>query len=167
MNWDAIGAIGEVAGALAVVVTILYLARQTGKNARAVDATSVREVVFRIADWHREAARDPELKRILLKSFSPELEEYTEDQWYEFHLVAVSMFELYQTQFMHGSMDLGNQEESDRYVRIARGLIRFPAWRKWWDQAAAEKTFVSGFVEAIENLDDSADLGFVLSDSRG
>ena len=28
MNWDAIGAIGELAGALAVVLTLFYLARQ-------------------------------------------------------------------------------------------------------------------------------------------
>ncbi len=28
MNWDAIGAIGEVVGAVAVVVTLLYVARQ-------------------------------------------------------------------------------------------------------------------------------------------
>jgi len=28
MNWDAIGAVGEVVGAVAVVVTLLYVARQ-------------------------------------------------------------------------------------------------------------------------------------------
>ena len=29
MNWDAIGAVGEVIGAVAVVLTIGYLAKQT------------------------------------------------------------------------------------------------------------------------------------------
>ena len=28
MNWDAIGAIGEIAGSLAVVITIAYLAEE-------------------------------------------------------------------------------------------------------------------------------------------
>ena len=28
MNWDAIGALGEVAGAVAVVLTLVYLAKQ-------------------------------------------------------------------------------------------------------------------------------------------
>ena len=28
MNWDAVGAIGEVVGAVAVVITLLYVARQ-------------------------------------------------------------------------------------------------------------------------------------------
>ena len=32
MNWDAIGAIGEILGALAVLITLLYLARQLREN---------------------------------------------------------------------------------------------------------------------------------------
>jgi len=32
MNWDAIGAVGELIGALAVVATIVYLARQVRDN---------------------------------------------------------------------------------------------------------------------------------------
>lgn len=28
MNWDALGAVGEMIGAVAVVVTLLYVARQ-------------------------------------------------------------------------------------------------------------------------------------------
>jgi hypothetical protein len=32
MNWDAIGAIGEVLGAIAVVVTLIYLGVQIRQN---------------------------------------------------------------------------------------------------------------------------------------
>jgi hypothetical protein len=32
MNWDAIGAIGEIVGAIAVVTTLFYLARQTHQS---------------------------------------------------------------------------------------------------------------------------------------
>ena len=49
MNWDAIGAIAELLGAIAVVLTLLYLARETGKSASAVDATSLREVAEPLA----------------------------------------------------------------------------------------------------------------------
>ena len=36
MNWEAIGAIGEVAGAIGVIATLLYLAVQIRQNTRAV-----------------------------------------------------------------------------------------------------------------------------------
>ena len=32
MNWEAIGAVGEISGALAVVLTLLYLARQVNES---------------------------------------------------------------------------------------------------------------------------------------
>ncbi len=38
MNWEAIGAIGEIAGALAVVLTLLYLARQIQESRKATVA---------------------------------------------------------------------------------------------------------------------------------
>jgi hypothetical protein len=81
MNWEAIGAIGEIVGAGAVVLTLLYLARETRKNAQALDATSTREFGFRLSEWHREAARDPELNRILQKSTQTEMEDYSAAEW--------------------------------------------------------------------------------------
>jgi len=42
MNWDAIGAIGEIIGALAVVVTLIYLAIQTRHNSK-IDAFAIRQ----------------------------------------------------------------------------------------------------------------------------
>ena len=36
MNWEAIGAIGEVAGAIGVIATLLYLAVQIRQNTRAI-----------------------------------------------------------------------------------------------------------------------------------
>jgi hypothetical protein len=40
MNWDAVGAIGEIVGAASVVVTLVYLARQIS-NSNAVSAAHV------------------------------------------------------------------------------------------------------------------------------
>ncbi len=37
MNWEAIGAIGEILGALAVFVTLIYLAVQIKQNTRSMD----------------------------------------------------------------------------------------------------------------------------------
>src|SRR5262249_19785277 len=35
VNWEAIGAIGQVVGALAVVISLIYVAREIKSNARA------------------------------------------------------------------------------------------------------------------------------------
>ncbi len=38
MNWEAIGAIGEIIGAMAVFLTLVYLALQIRQNTKAVQA---------------------------------------------------------------------------------------------------------------------------------
>ncbi len=37
MNWEAIGAVGEIVGAAAVVVTLIYLAAQVRQNTKSMD----------------------------------------------------------------------------------------------------------------------------------
>ena len=44
MNWDAIGAIGEVTGAITVVITLIYLSIQVRQNTRSMDETRKVEI---------------------------------------------------------------------------------------------------------------------------
>lgn len=45
MNWEAIGAIGEVFGALAVLVTLFYFAVQIRQSNKLAEAQSQRELM--------------------------------------------------------------------------------------------------------------------------
>jgi|TARA_B110000438_G_C15708385_1_gene604198 hypothetical protein len=51
MNWDAIGAIGEIIGAFAVVISLIYLATQIRNQNREAKISSVHEITeaFRLA----------------------------------------------------------------------------------------------------------------------
>ena len=40
MNWDALGAMGEIAGAIAVIATLFFLARQLQVNTRELERTN-------------------------------------------------------------------------------------------------------------------------------
>ena len=162
LNWEAIGAIGEIVGAIAVVLTLLYLARETRKNAQALDATSTREFGFRLSEWHREAAGNPELNRICLRSAGTEEESYSEAEWWEFRTLAVSLFLIYQTSFTHLKLSLGSREESENYIRTARGLINtFPAYRRFWDEEASVGTFTQDFIDAINTATSAPDWEFI------
>ena len=72
MNWEAIGAVGETVGALAVLVTLVYLAMQIRQNTKSVQAAAVdsansqvsriREVIFAdadVANMYRRGTEDP------------------------------------------------------------------------------------------------------------
>ena len=41
MNWDALGALAEAVGALAVIITLIYLALQTRDNVKVMRSRAV------------------------------------------------------------------------------------------------------------------------------
>ena len=45
MNWEAIGAVGEIVGALGVLATLVYLATQIRENSRILGAASLQSVL--------------------------------------------------------------------------------------------------------------------------
>ena len=50
MNWDAIGAVGEVVGAAGVIASLIYLAVQIRQNTRSVEAATYQSVADSLAD---------------------------------------------------------------------------------------------------------------------
>lgn len=50
MNWEAIGAVGEIVGALAVVITLAYLAIQVQQNTRMMQRDAHLDRIRHIAD---------------------------------------------------------------------------------------------------------------------
>lgn len=53
MNWEAIGAIGEVLGAVAVFISLSYLALQIKSNTASMEVTSRQSVANEYRDWIR------------------------------------------------------------------------------------------------------------------
>jgi len=50
MDWQAIGAVGEMLGAAAVVASLVYLARQVRSSAAVIRATAYREIALGTAE---------------------------------------------------------------------------------------------------------------------
>ena len=67
MNWDAVGAIGENVGALAVVISVLYLAYQVKLNTRHSKAFTQRDI---IKDIHCHQAQIRENPGLIRRGFS-------------------------------------------------------------------------------------------------
>lgn len=65
MNWDAIGAVGEVVGAVAVVATLLYLSVQTRQNTKAVRHAMTRGVAEDANAWRYKIVENPEISELL------------------------------------------------------------------------------------------------------
>ncbi|NKB98270.1 MAG: hypothetical protein GKR90_07220 [Pseudomonadales bacterium] len=67
MNWDAIGAAGEIIGAAAVVVSLSYLAIQIRTSNRAVKQAASREIMDEIFNWYGQISNDVTISDLWLR----------------------------------------------------------------------------------------------------
>lgn len=67
MNWNALGAIADLSSAVAVVVSLLYVAAQLKASTRQVRQDAGRDLAARVSDTSLAVAADPELGRLLVQ----------------------------------------------------------------------------------------------------
>ncbi len=67
MNWEAIAAFGEVIGALAVVNTLMYIARDIRQNSKALSIAALRDSTSQWNQWSEMIATSSDLADIVAK----------------------------------------------------------------------------------------------------
>ena len=131
MNWEAIGAIGEVLGAAAVVITLGYLAVQIRQNSRAVKNSAAQTLLSEANESLRVASSDPATARavILGQTLFEELSEEERAQFVTWMFAWMRTIELAYFQYIQGYID---EEIWEGQRAHQRQLIHAPAIRKWW-----------------------------------
>ncbi|MCX2983126.1 hypothetical protein EYC98_19870 [Halieaceae bacterium IMCC14734] len=64
MDWNALGAIAELLGSIAVIVTLLFLLKQLKTNSVMIQNSTAQGAADAIAAWARQLTENPELYRI-------------------------------------------------------------------------------------------------------
>ena len=64
MNWDAVGAIGDLVAGVAIVITLVFLAFQTRSNTAAIRAHAVQDLLLKSADIYIATISDNKLMEI-------------------------------------------------------------------------------------------------------
>ncbi len=98
MNWEAIGAIGEVLGAVGVIITLAYLAVQMRQSNRLAKRAAVQGVLAGRAEMNRFIASHPDLNELIWKGMeSPH--ELDESEWRRFTLAFSTVIRHYEAIF--------------------------------------------------------------------
>lgn len=130
MNWEAAGAIGEILGAIAVVVSLFYLASQIKTQNKESRLAAQHQVLTAF----REASlimSDPELAEIFLRG-NTEIESLTDIE--KFRMIAVlnpviRVLEEAYDQFIHGRLD---EEKWEGMVRQYSSYLSAPCFQLVW-----------------------------------
>lgn len=105
MNWDAVGAIGEIIGAAGVIVTLAYLTTQVRQNTKSINSNNSNNVMTGFNQLNVALLTDPEASRICWKGFY-EIEEMSESERNRFTHLMNGFFNIYRNlylQFLDGT----------------------------------------------------------------
>ena len=131
MNWDAIGAIGEIIGAAAVVITLFYLARQINDGSRQIKAASKVDLVVLYNDAFLPIYNSRENMQIWVRGLAKpdELDETEREIFFLFMRRLLNPFDTAVALFREGTLDGAHFE---RYQVYTKQILESPggvAWR--------------------------------------
>jgi hypothetical protein len=69
VNWEAISAIGQLVGALAVVISLIYLAREVGSNAHATRRATMRSMLDSLNQFAQQITGHADLAELRSRGF--------------------------------------------------------------------------------------------------
>ncbi len=133
MNWDAIGAVGEWAGAIVVIATLFYLATQVKQSQKMEKAVAQRDLLQRVADWNQrlncaETFDDFTLGLRDYSNASVTVQRCVNAYVAEFVFITEAALNMRQDGFF-------SDGTWDGIEGGALALVRTPGGRQWWDYA--------------------------------
>ena len=131
MNWDAIGAVGELLGALAVLITLFYLARQIIQNTEEIRSANYHGVTDSFNELNLAVAKNPDLARVF-RLGNEDYEKLSEDEQYQYGFFMHATFRIldvikFQSQRGTGDMTLWEFEKN-----TIETLLAGAGARTWW-----------------------------------
>ena len=130
MNWEAIGALGEWAGALTVIATLVYLAIQVRQNSANTRAIAELEASGRLGQLVSRISADKNMKRIW-EDVSEGIELSPEDSRDYIWLLA-ELFHTSEGIYIQYSRGFLSAEIWGEYERIMVGYLQSAVARSWW-----------------------------------
>jgi hypothetical protein len=148
MNWDAIGASAEFAGAVGVVASLLYVATQVRYSNRASTVQAKLETTRFMTDYADLMLENPNLNDVMLRGQKSLDSLSSEEVWQFVHLStkAFWFFSAGHFQFRQGTLP---ESEWHELRSVAHFWLSGKGCRDWW-RTVGRPMFGSEFVAFID-----------------
>lgn len=131
MNWEAIGAIGEVVGAVGVVATLLYLALQIRGDARATRAATMHGQSNAYREFMQSLATDEELSSIYLRGIQ-DFRSLEDAELVRFTSALGVLFRVFDEAFFQWSEGNLDPQVWHGFESPMGDVLAYPGVRDWW-----------------------------------
>ncbi|MGI9235019.1 MAG: hypothetical protein ACR2RD_15410 [Woeseiaceae bacterium] len=135
MNWEAVSASGEIIGAGAVIITLIYLAIQIRQGINTVQGATEVELSKQFADYHARIAGSPELRSTWDKAIAGE--NLSDDERATYIWLIAQLFFMLEGFFRQYKRKLLDEESWQPLEAMLLGFLQKDLVAAWWGERAA------------------------------
>jgi len=167
MTIQEFGAIGEVIGAFAVLISLIYLSVQIRINTRSVRSSAYQAAISTISQIPVQIASDRELARITRIGFGGSLSDLDEDEHFRFTMLLTGLFRNFENFYFQYANEAMEEHLWQGMRTSMIGYENLPNVRAWWD--ARKLIYSPRFVEFLERQAriEASEQSVIVDNARG
>jgi len=136
MNWDAIAAVSDAVGAIAVVVSLLYLSTQIRHGTKTAEDSAFRDI-FATLTGHIDTMIEPPNREVILKGLS-DYQSLAGEEKFTFDGVFVMLVTLVESTVISNAAELVKDETMENFGFYLRTrYFAYQGARDWWNDSKA------------------------------
>ena len=151
MNWEITGAISELIGAVAVVVSLLYLAKQIKQNTASTEAAGFQSWQSDSAAHWLAMANNRELGQDVAACMY-DSRNLSDDNWIQVGSWLLNNIRQYQTTYVLHQKGMIDDDLFAVEMRMAARNLQIPGIMQWWE-AGGKNQMLPSFVQVLETYD--------------
>lgn len=131
MNWEAVSALAGISAAIAVVLTVVYLAVQIRENASATRSQTHYLATVALSETAAFIASTRELTRVYRIGLSSP-DKLDEDEYFQFALICISQFRSYENLFFQYRSGFVDEDFWNGHRENILWFFHRPGMQVWW-----------------------------------
>jgi len=133
MNIQDWGAVGEIVGAIGVIVTLIYLAVEVRKNTVALRQQTYNDIVTRHGEWLDYISSDRDRMKLFMDGVSGGRLDHIDSQRFTNTMLKI----MSHFQDLHLQYEAGIVEDVvwESQCRFLGALVELPGFKNWWPEA--------------------------------
>jgi hypothetical protein len=165
MNWEAIGSIAEVVGALAVLITLVYLAIQTRDNVKVMRSRAIWDAQVSFVEVNELLGNGGVVASVVYKAIT-EPENLTDQETYQLHRFCRGWFQRMEAQFALYKAGILDGEVWELRRGYAQGIVAKSPFKEWWELDKKNSMFTRAFIESMDSGAQAIDIKFMGASSE-
>ncbi len=154
VTFEQLGGLGEFIGALAVLSSLIYVAREIRENSRATRLAAMQSSMLAAQNVMALQAQDRDLARVIRVGLNS-VDELTEDEFSQFRYWLFLMLRVSEDLFVQHKAGVIDDETWFARADTLRSVFATPGGRRVWAASNAYRADFRAWMDSSENREDS------------